>query len=1169
LATKQDFRHVQARITLPAAAILLIALSSSLPGQDDARLWRIQTDTLTVGDSDTLRLSRQFVFEGDAVISILPAIEYDSVDIRLLGRDGLLLVHPVFRKRLIEGNHRVVLRYRALPFSFETEYRRRTLELRRTDSGDDNLRVAVPSRPLDIESIFGSELNKSGYLGRGFTVGSNRDLNINSGFRLQLSGKLSDDISIIGALTDENTPIQPEGNTRTIQELDKVFIKLSSRKLSATLGDFNLSYSDTEFGRYSRKLSGVLGEGAWKDGMASLSYASLKGTFNSMQFNGMDGVQGPYRLTAANGKQPILVLAGTERVWVDGIAMVRGESNDYVIEYASGELTFTPRRLITSYSRITVDYEYAEREYTRTMLTASTRSSFLSSRLTVGARFILENDDPDNPIDQPLDDVDRALLAEVGDDAAAATRGGAVYVGYDDERRIGNGQYALIDTTIQGQDILFFRYEPGSDSATWVLTFSFVGNGNGDYRRKSIGIFEYAGQRAGNYTPGRRIPLPRSHRLLNLTAGYTPLRDLTVSGELALSSLDLNRFSTRDSDDDDGDAFNLALSWKEARTAIGTLDVSARHRSSASTFAPIDRINDIEFSRRWDLASAGNAREDMSEFALGLTPLNGLLFNAGAGLLRQGSFASQRLDGGVTLSDVARDSARPDATWRIEHIRSDDERSATVGRWLRQTAQARHRTPYGDPRLRIEQEHRTVFIDDSLSAASLAFIDIRPGIEFTELFGMALSADVGVRFEDAVIDNELSRRSVDILQQYGITMRTWRDFSGNLALTIRDRNFTDAFALRGERDFQTILTRAQARYSPLKGGVTADMLYEISTERTSRLERVFLSVPTGQGNYVYVGDLNNNGIQDENEFEPTRYDGDYVLLNVPTEELFPVIDLKTSLRLRMQPDRFLATASGALASALRALSSETLLRIDEKSEDENTSNVYLLRTSGFLNDSNTVRGFQNLRQDLFLFERAADFSMRLRFDERRGFNKYALVTERSYRREQSARIRTQLVREIALQTDLIRLSDAVHSSQGGSRARDIISTELAGDLSYRPWQQLEIGFVLSSRSAVDRLPALPVEASIASQTLRCIASFDGPGRLRIELERNTVDFSTEVERFPYELTDGRAEGLSWVWRLNFDYRITAFMQATVSYLGRSETERNAIHTARAEVKAFF
>ena len=349
---------------------------------------------------DTATLSHQFVQPGSYTVTLDgDRVLKDSIDYVIDLRTGRMRFIPEFMQTLESGtSHHLVITYDALPFRFQPVYRNRELVARRDTVRGDTIRVSTPTAPLDMESIFGSELQKSGYIGRGFTVGTNRDMTLNSGFRLQLNGKLSQDIDIVAALTDENTPIQPEGNTRTIQELDKVFIKLSSAHLAATLGDFALSYSGGEFGRYNRKLSGVLGEVHTDQGNVSVSYASMKGTFQSVQITGQDAVQGPYRLTGRNGEQRILVLAGTEKVYVDGVEMVRGESNDYVIEYASGELYFRPRRLITSYSRITVDFEYAEQQYVRSLFTADANTALLSSSLRLGARFMREGDEQGSDI---------------------------------------------------------------------------------------------------------------------------------------------------------------------------------------------------------------------------------------------------------------------------------------------------------------------------------------------------------------------------------------------------------------------------------------------------------------------------------------------------------------------------------------------------------------------------------------------------------------------------------------------------------------------------------------------------------------------------------------------------------------------------------------------------
>jgi hypothetical protein len=132
--------------------------------------------------------------------------------------------------------------YDVFPYSFKDEYSSFEIFSEIDTLTGDTIQVATQKKDF-IGSIFeGTDLQKSGSLFRGVNIGSNRDLSINSGFRLQLNGKLTDDIEINAALTDESSPIQPEGNTEKLQELDKVFIEIKSNNIVGTIGDINVDF---------------------------------------------------------------------------------------------------------------------------------------------------------------------------------------------------------------------------------------------------------------------------------------------------------------------------------------------------------------------------------------------------------------------------------------------------------------------------------------------------------------------------------------------------------------------------------------------------------------------------------------------------------------------------------------------------------------------------------------------------------------------------------------------------------------------------------------------------------------------------------------------------------------------------------------------------------------
>jgi hypothetical protein len=1064
----------------------------------------------------------------------------------------------------------LIVTYQSANLNLHKEYKRRTLSLIYDDIFKDTVRIArTQSESLTSESIFGAGIEKSGTIVRGFSVGTTKDFTLNSGLRLQLSGKLSEDIEIVAALTDENSPIQPEGNTEKLEELDKVFIQIKHPNATGTFGDYELNKRVGEFGVIDRKLQGLLGEFNYENQSAYFSVAASKGKFNTNNMIGQDGVQGPYRLNGVNSERDIIIIAGTEQVFLDGIELKRGEGNDYVIEYANAEVTFTPNRLITSSSRIVVEFQYTDRKYSRNLFAGGIQTNLFNDKLGIKVQYLREGDDQDAPIDILLNDADKNILAASGDERTKAARSGVSLAQPDSLGRV-FGTYFSIDTTLNGESFTYYQYSPGTVEAIYNVQFTFVGDGKGDYIRESIGNFKFVGKNFGSYLPIIFLPLPELKQLGNLMLDFRPFEDVYLSIEYAGSLWDKNRFSSLNDEDNYGYASNIFLKLKPKQIVIGNLNlgkagISYRDRFINSRFTAPDRFNTVEFDRDYNLASSEKLEsESLRELTVNLIPIERMIINSSLGFLRKGeSFKSNRynniflLNGGEGYS----------VNYNFDYV--DSKNLSLKSTWLRQKGSAFYKIWNLKPGIEFiaEDKKDTRVNKDSLITGSLKFTEINPVIALVDFYGLAASAKYSLRDDYLPLAGEMIKEARSITQYYELDYNGIRQVNSKVSLILRKKKYTDTFKLLGQLNSETILIRSQNRFKPLQQ-VDGDFFYEVSTQKSAKLERVFIRVEKGTGNFIYKGDINSNGVADENEYEPALYDGDFIQVTIPSDKLFPVIDLKTSTRWKIDYESFFDENSlpGIL---LNPLSTETIWRIEENSQEEDYKKIYLLNFSAFQNPDKTIRGFNYVQHDVFFWENDPGLSFRFRYTQRRSLNQFSGGIERAYQRERSMRIRFKMVEEISNQTDLISQTDNVGAPISSNRKRMITSNNVVTDFSYRPERNIEVGFKIKAGRSTDELPEQPTIIDINSLTFRFNLSFLGKGRLRAEIERNELTSNTTENFLPFELTSGNAIGKNYFWRLNFDYRISNNLQSTLNYDGRVQQGSQVIHNARAEVRAYF
>ena len=231
-------------------SIGVLCWAGSAAAQDPARtLDRLgrHRDTLDTFQPQPYAL-RPFVLPGTERIWVGPT-RLDTSEYRLDARRGRLWIE---RADLVRARDTLIASYRTYPFAFEDVYRRRAPDSSRTA---DSSTVAVveedaPASP-GFDPFEGIDLQRSGSLSRGVVGGTRRDVRVESGLRLQLQGEVADSVFVRALLTDENTPIQPEGTTQRLQNFDRVFLEIGAPQGQARLGDVEVALDGGAFGRFT------------------------------------------------------------------------------------------------------------------------------------------------------------------------------------------------------------------------------------------------------------------------------------------------------------------------------------------------------------------------------------------------------------------------------------------------------------------------------------------------------------------------------------------------------------------------------------------------------------------------------------------------------------------------------------------------------------------------------------------------------------------------------------------------------------------------------------------------------------------------------------------------------------------------------------------------------
>lgn len=456
-----------------------------------------------------------------------------------------------------------------------------------------------------------------------FGIVMEEGISLDQSTEIRVGGQVGNRVKIEGVLSDRGV-VSGEEYTTALEELEQLYLKAESDNMKFQIGDF-LSENLNRITRIEGVSAYLSSESSTFEGV----YGFEKGVYNSVSFYAIEGFQGPYSLSGKNGQEDISIVSGTEKVYLNGELLKQGKDADYIINYREATITFTPKRLLTSRDRITIDFQYRSDEWKRKLGRVSLLKEVRNNEVKV---LYMERGVDIRDLSYSLSQSDLEFLHILGDSVGGNEISGATYVGE------GLGDYIK-----EGDNFVFV----GEGNGDYKVYFTYVGEGNGSYAfENSIGGFEYVGEGMGNYLPIIRMNPPDRLRYLKISDGGG-FGGITYNFDLDISDYDANVLSPRDDIDNRGYGYRGNVVWNG--DFLGRIQLNTSYIYRNARFTSPHREFEPDLLYEWlQIEEAGKIKEN-SQFKLTYSPHKSLTFNGEWGFLRQGKNLTLKRGGAISF----------------------------------------------------------------------------------------------------------------------------------------------------------------------------------------------------------------------------------------------------------------------------------------------------------------------------------------------------------------------------------------------------------------------------------------------------------------------------------------------------------------------------------------
>ena len=1061
----------------------------------------------------------------------------------------------------------LIINYRVYPDFLTNKYRLYDSRIIVNSTGalDKAVSLSTQDRRKPITPFSG--LNVSGSILRGVTTGNNQNSTLNSALDLQVSGKLNDRVTLRASIQDANVPSQQGGFSQNLDEFDQIFIELFTDNWNIRAGDINLQNSDSYFGQFTKKIQGLAVKGTLNHSETVktdlfASGALVRGVFTQSNFVGQEGNQGPYKLTGPNGELFVLVVSGSERVYVNGIPLKRGETEDYVIDYNAGEIQFNATYPITSEMRITIEYQFSERRYTR-FLAYGGGTHTRSDNFKISAHVYSESDAKNQPLQQVLSREQIEILQDAGDDETQMIAPSAIEDTFDDNKIL----YRQI--VVDGVQVFEFSTDP--DETLFQVRFTDVGQNQGDYILSTTNTlqrtFEYVapinGVRQGSFAPQVQLFAPTLLQLGVVNGSYTPSEKTNINFELAGSKNDLNTFSDIDDDDNNGYAAHINIEQQLfQKDSTAQLSAFGNWDYIQENFVNIEGLYNVEFNRDWNLENSLANASDNIVSNQSFTTLGARYTNNDKGAL---TYQFQHLD----FKDVY--SGRKhnlQGDWKIGKLHTYGTASTlSTNDNVKITSFTRGYTRFHlslkkgwiGGHAQLEDNLSTIKSNDSITPDSQRFYEYGAyaGVgDSTKVF-----VEVGYRFResDSLVTNRIS--TVNKAHTYYINTQLIKNQKTNLSLYTNFRNlqFTD------DSDDENALNSRLLYDQKLANNILRwNTVFETNSGTQAQQEFTFVEVDEGLGTFTW-NDYNEDGIQQLEEFEIAQFQDEAEFLRVllPNQIFVQTHQNRLSQQLTINPSQW--SGKKGLKKALSNFHNQTSYIVDRKvlrgSKD--------FSLNPFNQDDDEIAASISFRNTLF-FNRG----------KQRYTTSYTLLNSDTKNLLSTGLQENKITRHQfnflhkVKNSWLLTLAGETGSNQNDvenfeQRNFDLNISSTSPRVSYLFGKQSRVALFYEFQHKENTIGSLESLSQNNFGISFALADFEKVS-LNGELKYINNDFTgSSFTPVAFQILEGLQPGTNLTWNLIAQKRITKFLDLNVSYFGRSSETTQTIHTGNVQIKAFF